>query len=303
MTEPSHPYTVLDVFTDRPLSGNPLAVFTAGEEVPSRLMQATARELNLSETVFLLPGDDEADATIRIFTPGAELRFAGHPTLGAAFVVGGEGGAAEGQPVVRLRTGNGVVPVALTRELGEVTYGEMAQPKPTVATFPAATALLAALGVPPLEAPAGPRLPIEVYDNGALQVMVALSSPDQVAALAPDMAAIHRLGVDQFPAALCVSCFAEISDGHYKTRMFAPGVGVPEDPATGAAAGPLALHLARHGWTTAGDRGQEIEIVQGVEIGRPSVLRARIDGDPTAPTTIAVGGSAVIVAHGNFRLA
>src|SRR5579862_4866774 len=87
-TDPVHPYTVLDVFTDTPLAGNQLAVFTEGESVPSRLMLNAARELHLSETIFLLPGDDDADAVVRIFTPQAELPFAGHPVLGAAFVVG-----------------------------------------------------------------------------------------------------------------------------------------------------------------------------------------------------------------------
>ena len=109
--EPDHPYEIVDVFTDTPLHGNPLAVFTAGDEVPSRLMQAAARELHLSETVFVLSGDDEADATIRIFTPDVELPFAGHPVLGTAFIVGERQNLA----TVRLRTGVGIVPVRLTR--------------------------------------------------------------------------------------------------------------------------------------------------------------------------------------------
>src|SRR5271167_3599215 len=98
-----HPYEILDVFTDTPLQGNPLAVFTEGEQLPSRLMQAVARELNLSETVFLLPGDADCDAHLRIFTPAVEVPFAGHPTLGAAFVVGG----LQALETVRLRTGSG----------------------------------------------------------------------------------------------------------------------------------------------------------------------------------------------------
>jgi trans-2,3-dihydro-3-hydroxyanthranilate isomerase len=294
MTEPSHPYTVLDVFTDTPLAGNPLAVFTAGEEIPSRLMQAVARELNLSETIFLLPGDDESDATVRIFTPAAELPFAGHPTLGAAFVVGGEEGAASGRDFVRLRTGVGVIEVTLTREHGEIVYGEMGQNQPKITPISDSSSIFQALGVERAE------LPVEVYENGPQHTMVALSTPDQVAALTPDLAALARLGRDLELPSLGVSCFAKVSDGHFKTRMFAPGLGVAEDPATGSAAGPLVLHLVRHGWAAPGD---EIEIVQGVEIDRPSLLRARIDGDPANPTRIAVGGSAVTVAHGHFRLA
>jgi trans-2,3-dihydro-3-hydroxyanthranilate isomerase len=293
VTEPSHPYTILDVFTDKPLTGNPLAVFTAGEEIPSRLMQITARELNLSETVFLLPGDHDADASVRIFTPSAELPFAGHPVLGAAFVVGGKNDHHTHGDVVRVRTGAGIVPVVLRREDGEVVYGEMEQPKPTLNAFPDPTALLHALGV------AGAELPVEVYSNGPKHVMVALSSPEQVAALTPDMSALVRAGTDVDLPRLGVNCFAKVSDGHFKTRNFSPALGVAEDPATGSAAGPLALHLVRHGWTMP---GEEIEIVQGVEINRPSRLRARIDGDPDDPTKIAVGGSAVTVAHGHFRL-
>src|SRR5271168_5600351 len=125
-TEPSHPYEILDVFTDTPLQGNQLAVFTEGEAVPSRLMQSTARELNLSETVFLLPADGDLDANVRIFTPSAELPFAGHPVLGAAFVVGERYNLA----TVRLGTGAGIVPIRLTREHGEIVFGEMDQPIP-----------------------------------------------------------------------------------------------------------------------------------------------------------------------------
>jgi PhzF family phenazine biosynthesis protein len=123
-SEPNHPYVVLDVFTDKPLQGNQLAVFTEGEEVPSRLMQAAAREVNFSETVFLLPGDDGADAQLRIFTPAAELPFAGHPVLGAAFVVAER----EGLHSVRLRTGAGVVPVHLRHATADADAHEDGEP-------------------------------------------------------------------------------------------------------------------------------------------------------------------------------
>ena len=285
MTEPSHPYEILDVFTDTPLQGNPLAVFTEGEQIPSRLMQAVGRELNLSETVFVLPGDDECDAQIRIFTPAAELPFAGHPTLGAAFVVGER----DDLETVRLRLPAGLVPVTLSRRQDEIVFGEMDQPIPVVEPFPEpdAGALLEALGIE-----TAPALPVEAYTNGPVHVMVALDTLEQVASLAPDITAVARLGPYN------VSCFAH-EGPTVKTRMFAPGIGVAEDPATGSAAGPLALHLARHGRV---DAGQTVVITQGVEINRPSVLHAQIDGDPSAPQRIRVGGSAVRVATGHFRL-
>jgi trans-2,3-dihydro-3-hydroxyanthranilate isomerase len=279
--EPTHPYTVLNVFTDTPLQGNQLAVFTDGEEIPSRLMQPTARELNLSETVFVLP-DDEADAWIRIFTPGAELPFAGHPTLGSAFVVGER----DNLDVVRLKTGAGIVPVVLTRRNGEIVFGEMEQPIPAIEPFAHEAELLAALGV------RSAVLPVEQYTNGPVHLMVTLGSAGEVAGLTPDFRALTALGE------YCFSCFA--ADGaNVKTRMFAPGAGVAEDPATGSAAGPLALHLVRHGRAS---YGETLAITQGVEIRRPSTLHARIDGSGAEIVRIAVGGSAVTVAHGHYRL-
>ncbi len=281
-------YTVADVFTDTPLEGNPVAVFTDASGLSAEVMQRAARELNLSETVFMFRSDGpHAHLRVRIFTPATELPFAGHPILGAAFVVG----RAMGSPVVRLETGLGVVPVTLTRPDGggDPVYGEMEQPIPTVEEFGADEALLAALGL------AGDRdglLPIEAYRNGPVHVYVELPSDEAVAGLAPDIGALARLGV------YGINCFAA-SGERVKTRMFGPSLGVAEDPATGSAAGPLAVHLARHGRVAF---GTEIEIVQGVEIGRRSVLRARVDGAPDAIERVAVGGSAVIVARGEYRL-
>jgi len=273
---------VVDVFTDVPLEGNPVAVFMDAEGVSTETMQRVARELNLSETVFLLPGEDGAHHRARIFTPTLELPFAGHPVLGTAFLV------AKRQSIdtVRLLTGMGVVSVALQRRAGALVFGEMQQPLPTWGPFDRPDELLAALGV------AGSELPIEAYDNGARHAFVALGDEAAVARLRPDMAALGGLGQ------VGVSCFA-IADGHVKTRMFGPGLGVAEDPATGSAAGPLAVHLARHGATAFGDR---IEIHQGAEIGRPSILHARAEGSADRLARVVVGGAAVIVARGEYRI-
>ena len=279
-------YTVVDAFTDTPLEGNPVAVFTDATGLSPEVMQRTARELNLSETVFVLRSE-QAHLRVRIFTPAVELPFAGHPILGAAFVVG----RAMGSPVVRLETGLGVVPVTLTRPGGgaDPVYGEMEQPVPSAEPFVAVDELLAALGI------SGSRdglLPIEAYRNGPAHVYVELPSPDGVAELKPDIGALERLGV------YGINTFAG-SGERWKTRMFGPALGVAEDPATGSAAGPLAVHLARHGRIA---YGSEIEIVQGVEIGRRSVLRARVEGAADAIERVVVGGSAVIVARGEYRL-
>jgi trans-2,3-dihydro-3-hydroxyanthranilate isomerase len=277
-----HKYVVLDVFTDVPLQGNQVAVFTDGQSVSDEVMQRTAREMNLSETVFVLPPDDGADARIRIFTPVAELPFAGHPTLGSAFVVGQRLGAS----MVRLQTGDGIVPVELSRDRGEIVYGEMAQPLPTPEPFARESELLAALRVERSE------LPISGYRCGPHHVYVALPDERAVAGIQPDLGAVARLG--QY----CVSCFAG-SGGRFKTRMFAPALGVAEDPATGSAAGPLAVHLFRNGRL---EFGRPIQIRQGAEIGRPSVLTARVEGSGEQIERVIVGGSAVLVARGEYRL-
>src|SRR2546423_10747371 len=136
-------YVVADVFTDTPLEGNQLAVFTDAREIPEEQLQSLAREMNLSETVFVLPTDADADVRIRIFTPAAEIPFAGHPTLGTAFVLG----MPLQKMVIRIETGNGVVPVELEREGARIVFGRMQQPIPSIEAYGEADELLAALGV------------------------------------------------------------------------------------------------------------------------------------------------------------
>jgi trans-2,3-dihydro-3-hydroxyanthranilate isomerase len=276
-------YTIVDVFTDTPLEGNPAAIFTDGAGLDGELMQRTARELNLSETVFVLPAESDADAAVRIFTPGVELPFAGHPVLGTAFVLAAGSDAER----ITLETGAGLIPIELRRENGRVLYGEMEQPLPTPEPVAHEEAALAALGL------AGSGLPIEAYRNGPCHAYFALPDEAAVAALQPDLGALTALGPN-----LGFSCFAG-ANGHFKTRMFAPGAGVPEDPATGSAAGPLAVHLVRHGRAA---YGEQLEIRQGEEIGRPSFIYARVEGTEGQITKVAVGGSAVIVARGEYNL-
>jgi len=277
-------YTIADVFTDVPLQGNQVAVFTDASGLSDETMQRAAREMNLSETVFVFRSEDpQAHLRVRIFTPGTELPFAGHPVLGTAFIVG----RAMGSSVVRLETGIGVIPVTLTRaDAGAPYYGEMEQLVPTREPFEREAELLAALGV------TESALPIELYRNGPAFVYVALESEEAVAALRPDLRALERFDETG------VSCVAG-SGQRFKTRMFAPGLGVPEDPATGSAAGPLAVYLVRHHWA---EFGADIEIVQGIEIGRRSILYARVEGGADGVERVFVGGSAVIVARGEYLL-
>jgi trans-2,3-dihydro-3-hydroxyanthranilate isomerase len=269
-------YVVADVFTDVPLAGNQLAVFTDARELPEEMLQPLAREMNLSETVFVLPPRGDGHVHIRIFTPFVELPFAGHPVLGSAFVLAGP----LQLEVIHLETGAGIVPVRLEREEARIVFGWMEQPYPKVEPFSEEARLLEALGVE------RSALPVELYDNGPRFVYVALSDEQRVTELDPDFAALRRFefGVD---------CFAGSGD-RWKSRLFAPAFGVAEDPATGSAAGPLALHLVRHGLV---EPATEIRIAQGAEVGRPSTLHARADDE-----RVEVGGSAVIVARGEFRL-
>ena len=276
-------YVVCDVFTDVPLAGNQLAVFTDARDLDSLTMQSLAREMNFAETVFVLPASSpDADVRIRIFTPALELPFAGHPTLGSAFVLGGP----LQKIVIRLETGAGVVPVELEREGPKIVFGRMEQPIPTWSSVANADEILEALGA------TGSSLPVERYDLGPGHVYFELGSPAEVAALTPNIAALAKATNDG------TNCFAR--DGaHWKTRMFAPYHGVAEDAATGSAAGPLAVHLARHGRVAF---GEQIEISQGAEINRPSTLFAQADGSAERIDRVTVGGSAVTVARGEFSL-
>src|SRR6478672_9592731 len=275
-------YVVADVFTDVPLAGNQLAVFTDARDLDELTMQTLAREMNLSESVFVLPPTTEgADVRIRIFTPALELPFAGHPVLGSAFVLGGP----LSKIVIRLETGAGVVPVELEREGPKIVFGRMEQPIPVWSPVPNAEEILAAVGAK------SSGLPVERYDLGPGHVYLELGSPEEVAALKPDLVALANATTDG------TNCFAR--DGaRWKTRMFAPNHGVAEDAATGSAAGPLAVHLARHGRI---GFGEQIEISQGAEIDRPSVLYARAGGEGDRIDLVEVGGVAVIVAEGNYR--
>jgi trans-2,3-dihydro-3-hydroxyanthranilate isomerase len=274
---PTFRFVIADVFTDVPFAGNQLAVFTDAREIPEEQLQPLAREINFSETVFVYPAAGEGHARMRIFTPALELPFAGHPVLGTAFVLGGPLQLEE----LHLETGAGVVPVRLERDGSRIAFGWMRQPPVSAEEYERADELLALLGVES-------GLPVELYRQGPGHVYVELDSPEAVAVLRPDAASLLEL------SPYGTFCFAR--DGaSWKARAFVPAHGILEDPATGSAAGPLALHLARHGRIGFGD---EIEIHQGVELGRPSTLYAVA----RSPEEVEVGGSAVIVARGEFRL-
>ncbi len=268
-------YIVADVFTSVPLTGNQLAVFTDAADIDESLLQPLAREIGFSETVYVLARD-----RIRIFTPGTELPFAGHPVLGTAFVLTSQ----RGVDAVTLTTGRGPIDV----RFDDRGRGTMTQPVPSVSNWSGdATELFAALRI------GGSRLPVDEYVNGPSHIYVTLDSAEEVAGLRPDFGRLLEAVPDSG-----VSCVA--GDGtKWKTRVFAPGVGVNEDPATGSAAGPLAVHLCRHGqvpW------GAEITVEQGGELQRPSTLYATAIGSDRRVDAVEVSGDTVVVGRGTFRL-
>jgi trans-2,3-dihydro-3-hydroxyanthranilate isomerase len=273
-------YTLCDVFTERPLAGNPLAVFTDARGLDAATMLALAREMNLSETAFVFPPERGGHARLRIFTPQVELSFAGHPTLGTAFVLGGPMQSIE----LKLELAVGIVPVRLEREAARISFGWMTQPGAERFEVEDEGLILEALG------PEGRALSVFGYRNGPEHVFVELSSEGAVSALTPNFSALAR--------ATKAGVYAFFFDGkRCRARCFVPGKGVPEDPATGSSAGPLALHLARARRLAKGD---VLRIDQGVEMGRPSTLYARI-GEGDTPS-IEVGGCARIVARGQFLI-
>ena len=271
-------YVVADVFTSTPLTGNQLAVFTDARELDETTMQSLALEIGFSETAFVLPSEQGGTARIRIFNPHNEMPFAGHPTLGTAFVLG----SPLQLGVIELETGAGIVPVALERdESGRIVFGRMAQPVPRLEAVESPERVLAAVGAE------RSLLPIELYDNGARHIVVTLDEAE-LGGLRPDRETIATFGVTG------VNCVARAGSS-WRSRMFWEH---GEDPATGSAAGPIACHLARHGlvgW------GEEIVVVQGVEMGRPSTLHARAEGGDGLIDAVEVGGNAVVVARGEFR--
>lgn len=254
-----------------------------------------ARETNLSETTFVLPATRaEATYRARIFTPGAELPFAGHPTLGTAAVVAMEGMAKGGSMVQE--TLSGLTPVSL--EFGADGTVEMAvfrAPAARVVSTPDPERVARALGVG-FAAVSPQGLRPAVIEAGVRQIVVPVDSPETLAALAPETGLLKELTreegvVGAYPFAL----LPKVGTTHARARLFAPAVGIPEDPATGSAAAPLGLYLSTHGLLPEGANSFWYE--QGVEMGRPSQLRVEV-----ADGAFWVGGAVQLVARGVFYL-
>lgn len=277
-------YTIVDVFADRLLTGNQLAVFPDGDQIPESLMQPIAREMNFSETTFVT-GVHGDRYRVRIFTPGAELPFAGHPTLGTAWTLR-KAGRLRSHRVIQESTA-GETPVSFALDMAWLertgTVGEDLED----ASFVAHALGLAESDVGFSGALLGlgrRMLAPAVVDSGMPQLMVPIADPTTLAGLRP-RPEIADLAGDG------VYCFAPIAPTKIKARFFAPSVGVQEDPATGSAAAGLGLYLAEHGGDLAFD------IAQGEEVGRPSTIAV-----DTSRGRVRVGGRVVLVGEGHLNI-
>lgn len=301
-------FVQVDVFADQPFGGNPLAVFPEAEGLATEEMQQLAREMNLSETTFVLPPRAQgADFRVRIFTPAAELPFAGHPVVGTHWVLAQLERVALQEPVtqVRFELGVGVLPADLHVAGGQVGRVVMTQGRPTFhAVLEDVAELAEGLGLPP-GAITGTGWPVQVVSTGVPQMMVPVRSLDQVQALDANrlnVAALSRVcraaGTD------CVMVFTFETEQPQSTvhvRMFAPLLGVPEDPATGSANGALGAYLVHHRAVPVTEFTTHILSEQGAELGRPSTLYVEVDSKGEEITAVRVGGQVVPVAEGVVR--
>ena len=272
-------YRLVDVFTDQAFGGNPLAVFREPGKLDAKAMQAIAKELHLSETTFVLPPTSAAaDHRVRMFTPDAELPFAGHPTIGTAFVLAdGKDGA------LRLEEGVGVIGVTLRDG-----FVQMEQPLPAfTGTTITRKAAAEALGLAIEEVRSD--IPIQMGSSGVPFLFVPLAN----------LKAVRRArrpgGLDASVYAFAMS--GERSGSHVHGRMFDQGLGIGEDPATGAAQGPLGAYIVAHELVRA-EPTTRIRVEQGFEIGRPSILDIEVDRTAAGITAVRVGGRCVPMGGG-----
>ena len=292
---PAIPFHHVDVFTDRQFEGNPLAVFPDASMLDGAQMQRIAREMNLSETTFVLPPEDsDVAAKVRIFTPSQELRFAGHPTIGTAFVLRQTGAVPHDASSILVEEGIGLVAVRFERQDSFMAW--LTTPRITFGrTFADVAGVASALALAASDV--HPEAPIGIVSAGTPFFYVPLREPALVDHATLDMRAMR--GVIGTEDVAGVYVFALRPHGVY-SRMFAPENGIIEDPATGSAAGPLCAYLVRHGLVRL-EASLELVIEQGTAMGRRSILHVRVQNNGDAPT-IEVGGSAVPLMQGTLRL-
>ncbi len=301
-------FVQVDVFTDVPFGGNPLAVFPDAEGLTGEEMQKLAREMNLSETAFVLPPEEAAaDFKVRIFTPAVELPFAGHPVVGTHWLLAYLGRVKLREPTteVRFELGVGVLPAELEVARGRVERVVITSGSPRfLAVLEELGDLAAGLGLP-VEAIAESGLPVQSVSTGIPSLIVPVRSLAQVQQLeagrlnvADLQRACNRV---QTSTVLVFALETERADATAHVRVFAPMVGVPEDPATGSANGSLGAYLVHHGAVPVQEGTNHFVIEQGAEMNRPSTLYLLVDSFGGQVARVRVGGQVVPVLEGTVR--
>ena len=293
----SYAYLHYDVFTDEPLLGNQLAVFPDASGLTTAQMQKIAREINFSETTFVLPAERaDTDIRMRIFTPGVEMPMAGHPTVGSTFALAHTGAIARGRTRFVFGLNVGPTPVDLEWDGDRVRFVWMTQGRPTFGkpvTDRAAVASSIGLRVDDLV----DELPIREVSCGVPYLFVPLRDQNTVDRATGDSVSMLELP-DLSRSHPAILLFATNGADSY-SRMFAPSLGVFEDPATGSAAGPLGCYLLEHR-VVSSDQARQMTNLQGVKMGRASRIHMAITGAHGAITDVKVGGESVLVARGEF---
>ncbi len=295
-------YNLVDVFTDQRFGGNPLAVFPNGRDVPPEIMPRIAKELNLSETTFVLPPDDEKNNwKVRIFTPVAELPMAGHPTVGTAFVLAQKNlvQVSDGQPNIRLEEKVGVIPVTFSFDKGLVSTIKMQQPNPTFGPEVkdrATVADMLSLTEADLD-----DYPVEQVTTGVPFLFVPIKTKEAVGKIKARPDVIERVLNDLDARMVFVFTRETVHPtSTVHSRMFGHLMGVPEDPATGAGSGPLGSYLVKHGMITANPA--TIISEQGIEMGRPSFIYIEVGQTNGAIDFVTVGGQCVSIGEGFIEI-
>ncbi len=294
-------YLHYDVFTGEPLLGNQLAVFTDARGLDTAAMQRLAREMNFSESTFILPAElSGTDIRMRIFTPMNEMPMAGHPTIGSTFALVHAGVIRPGSSRFVFGLNIGPVPVDLEWKGDALSFAWMTQSTPTFGPVVGdRTAVAAALGLQ--AADLADELPVQEVSCGVPYLFVPLRDRATVDRAVIDTAAFRRFmsaaGLD-----LAIFLFSVEPKNTTETaysRMFAPEFGIIEDPATGSASGPLGCYLVRHGVVT-GDAAQRMISLQGVAMGRSSRIHIQVDGSRDNISRVRVGGESVLVGRGEM---
>jgi trans-2,3-dihydro-3-hydroxyanthranilate isomerase len=295
-------YLHLDVFTDRLFEGNQLAVFPEPGDLTTKQMQVIAKEMNFSESTFIYPAERGGDVRMRIFTPGEELPIAGHPTIGSTFALALEGVIARGRERFVFELGVGPTPVSLEWTAAGLGFAWMTQPLPKFGgAIGDRDAFAAAVGV--ATADLLPGLPVQVVSCGVPFLFVPLVSRSAVDAVSIERKALTRsqlgAGLEELPVFFFSPEQAGDGGETVYSRMLAPRFGIGEDPATGAASGPLGAYLLQHRLVTA-DAARAMISLQGVAMGRPSRVHISIDSDEDRITGVRVGGVSVLVGRGEI---